>query len=57
MLSAHADTATLCSFATFSSPGLDQFAFEFGKTTNNRQHEPTGSGGGIGPLLSKGQGT
>jgi hypothetical protein len=53
VLSAHADTSAFGSFAAFSRPSLDQFTLKFRETAKDRQHEATGSRGGIGPLLSK----
>ena len=54
MLPSHPDTASLGTFTTLGCAGFDQFAFEFSQTAEDSQHQPTGSGRGIGPLVPKG---
>ena len=50
----HFDPGTFGSFTSFRRPGFDQLSFEFGKTAQDRKHQPSGCRRGVGPGVCQG---
>jgi hypothetical protein len=48
-LSTKVDTPVLRALPSFACPDLDQFAFKFGESAQDREHQPAMRRSGVGP--------